>query len=103
MKYWYIVLSLSFILFSCLDEDTSEKENKLKARVANDSTQVGGRKIINAGSVSQYTGKPGRLIVVAENTEYTNEIEYISKAPERNGPKTTMKSFQKNLNLKLKN
>jgi hypothetical protein len=77
MKNWLAILFLSVILSSCLDEVKSEKETKSKAEIAQDSTQQGGRKIINAGSVSQYTGKPGRLIVVAEPTEYIKEIEFL--------------------------
>lgn len=74
MKYLLAILSLSIILSSCLDESSPEKETKSKAELAKDSTLQGGRKIIDAGSVSQYTGKPGRLIVVAEPTEYIQEI-----------------------------
>ncbi|PWH85182.1 DUF4837 family protein [Brumimicrobium oceani] len=79
MKNWWFILFLGFILTSCLDGDNSEKksETQSKAEIAQDSTQKGGRKIINAGSVSQYTGKPGRLIVVAEPTEYIPEIETL--------------------------
>ena len=77
MKYLLAILSLSIILSSCLDESSPEKETKSKAELAKDSTLQGGRKIIDAGSVSQYTGKPGRLIVVAEPTEYIQEIEFL--------------------------
>lgn len=77
MKYLLAILSLSLLFSSCLDEGTKKKDEKTKVEIAQDSSQQGGRKIINAGSVSQYTGKPGRLIVVADPTEYVPEIEVL--------------------------
>lgn len=77
MKYCLAILSLVLVLTSCLDESKPGKENSTQVEIALDSTQKGGREIINAGSVSQYTGKPGRLIVVAEPSEYVDEIEFL--------------------------
>ncbi|WP_107038444.1 DUF4837 family protein [Brumimicrobium mesophilum] len=77
MKYCFAFLSLLLVCSSCLDENQPKNETSTQAEIAQDSTQKGGRKIINAGSVSQYTGKPGRLIVVAEPTEYIDEIAFL--------------------------
>lgn len=77
MKYWLAILFLSVIFSSCLDESNSGNKSNSTVKIAQDSTHKGGREIINAGSISQYTGKPGRLIVVAKPTEYVEEIEYL--------------------------
>ncbi|HLV42830.1 MAG TPA: DUF4837 family protein [Brumimicrobium sp.] len=76
MKNWLIFITTCLVLFSCLDEEAPKEKNTDEVNVEKISHQ-GGREIIDAGSKSQYTGKPGRLIVVAENTEYTDEIAYI--------------------------
>lgn len=75
MKYWYVLIVLGIVLSSCLDnKPTSESKSKGKRTANVEKTHKGGREIINAGSQTQYTGKPGQLIVVAENTVYVAEI-----------------------------
>nr|WP_299206774.1 DUF4837 family protein [uncultured Brumimicrobium sp.] len=80
MKHWFSLIILSLVLFSCLDEQSGRKGSDAKAKqkkIFDESKHEGGREIIKAGSISQYTGKPGRLIVVANNTEYTDEIAEV--------------------------
>src|SRR5690554_5569 len=76
MKHWLTLIAVSLILFSCLDDDPIKENPKVK-KTFDEKSHKGGREIIKAGSVSQYTGKPGRLIIVAKNTEYTNELAYV--------------------------
>jgi hypothetical protein len=76
MKHWFALIALSLMLFSCLDETPIKGETTEKKKF-DEANHKGGREIIKAGSISQYTGKPGRLIIVAENTEYTVEIAAV--------------------------
>lgn len=76
MKHWFTLIAVSLLLFSCLDEESAKKKSSEK-KVFDEKTHKGGREIIKAGSISQYTGKPGRLMIVSENTEYTDEIAEI--------------------------
>lgn len=82
MKYWLTFLSLSLILFACSDEQKpTDKKDKKQTEVKKPkdslSQEKNSRRIIDAGAVSQYTGKPGRLMVVAEPAEYVDEIEHL--------------------------
>jgi len=76
MKYLLTLIAVSLLLFSCLD-DTPINESPKANKTIDEKTHKGGREIIKAGSISQYTGKPGRLIIVSKNTEYTNELAYV--------------------------
>ncbi|MBW7867144.1 MAG: DUF4837 family protein [Brumimicrobium sp.] len=77
LTYWLFFLVLITILVSCLDghKTTNNGKNKTKKVALKDLKS--GRDIINAGSETQYTGSPGKLIVVTENTVYTNEIKNL--------------------------
>lgn len=71
---------LLFFLFACGGEkvvETDKEGTNKVVRTHNEKTAKGGRDIINAGAVTQYTGKPGQLVVVAENTVYIDEIEQL--------------------------
>lgn len=79
MKFWFVFASLCLLLFSCMENTSTEaktKDSKNKEKVKQEIKE-GGRRIINAGSTSQYVGKPGRLIIVAESSEYTDEIAQV--------------------------
>ncbi len=68
------------LLSSCLDnspiQQKTDQSNKKKQK-RNQAIKDGGRQIINAGSTSQYVGKPGRLVVVIKSSEYTDEIANV--------------------------
>lgn len=85
MKNWTLIISIVLLMTSCLDEPSKE-ESQDKEKAHEDQTKIeraenlvnkDGREIIDAGSLSQYTGKPGRIIVVSEPTDYVDEIEYV--------------------------
>ncbi|WP_165779319.1 DUF4837 family protein [Brumimicrobium salinarum] len=81
MKYYYLLLFTAFILFSCGDstETLTRKDNKKQQSLQNNNNEIptDDRQIIKKGSISQYTGKPGKLIIVAENTIYTKELKVL--------------------------
>lgn len=59
-----------------MDNAPHKAEGKSKKKTYT-KKNVGGYEVINAGATAQYTGKPGQLIVVADKTEYTEEIEEL--------------------------
>ncbi|RFC55513.1 DUF4837 family protein [Brumimicrobium aurantiacum] len=77
MKYWLTILTITLLFSSCLDEETQQVEEKQKSEKKQDTVPRSPRDIIKLNAVSKYTGKPGRLIIVAESTEYVKEIEEL--------------------------
>lgn len=79
MKYWFALASLCFLLTSCMDNPSTEGKTKKSENKKKEKQEIkeGGRRIINAGSSNQYVGKPGRLLIVTESSEYTDEIANV--------------------------
>lgn len=76
MKYLLPIIFACFIFSSCMD-NAPHKEGAKKQKKSYTKKKVGGFDVINAGATAQYTGKPGQLIVVADKTEYTDDIEEL--------------------------
>ncbi len=71
------ILFLLTLLFSCKDSENNGVDvNSVDQEVSDDSEYKRVR-IVDGKSVSQYVGKPGRLMVVAENGFYTEEIAHL--------------------------
>tara|TARA_B100000508_G_scaffold137355_1_gene131574 strand:+ start:92775 stop:93917 length:1143 start_codon:yes stop_codon:yes gene_type:complete len=65
------------ILTSCLDEGKPDSK-PTEPIVKQDSTRGYKRiRIVDGKSISQYAGKPGRLMIIADNGMYTDEIQQL--------------------------
>gem|GEM_PF-418114 len=72
------VISMA-LLIACenMDEEKDQKNNDKVAQSNATSSSYKRIRVIDGKSTSQYTGKPGRLFVVAENTIYTDELKQL--------------------------
>lgn len=79
MKFWFVLASLCLILSSCADNSSDAGKTKKSNGKEKQQQEIkeGGRRIIDAGSMNQYVGKPGRLVIVTESSEYTDEIATV--------------------------
>lgn len=75
MKNIFFLLILFLFLSAC--KETTKKGDENSGKKMTTSSSEGGRTIIDAGSTSQYTGQPGRLMIVADNTVYTDDIQEL--------------------------
>jgi hypothetical protein len=69
MKYLIFIVSLSFLFSACTESNSGKKK----------TTSPSAQKIITSGiykgnSTLQYTGKAGELVVVCDNTIFTDEV-----------------------------
>ncbi|MDX1651151.1 MAG: DUF4837 family protein [Brumimicrobium sp.] len=69
MKYLLILLTVFFALMACKTDNSKKIKNDNNANLKPDSSGV-----VQGNSMAQYTGKPGQLVLVAENTVLTEEI-----------------------------
>lgn len=74
---WSILIVLCLVLTSCLDGVSNDKDSASSSKKVNVKDHKGGRVLLDAGSTSQYTGQAGRLMVVADNTVYTDEVKEL--------------------------
>lgn len=72
MKYYLGIIALVFLMFSC-SEDSDKKKKSGKSRSSVEKELKDGM-ILDGNSTALYTGKPGQLVVVSENTIYTDEV-----------------------------
>src|SRR5690554_3436999 len=77
MKYILYIGVLCLILTACLDSTSPATEKQNQTNVTKRKLEKVERSVINAKSNSQYIGKPGQLIIVAEPTEYVDEIQAL--------------------------
>lgn len=75
MKYYLGIIALIFVLFSC-SEETKKKTNSGKSHPSVKKELKDGM-ILDGNSTALYTGKPGQLVVVSENTIYTDEVAVL--------------------------
>lgn len=75
MKYYLGVTVLILLLFSC-----SQSENKKDGSKGSKTTTTKKLKdgmVLDGKSTALYTGKPGQLVIVSENTIYTDEVAVL--------------------------
>ena len=69
MKYFLFLISASLLLGACSEDRSSKKKSKSPS-----SQKIITSGIYKGNSTLQYTGKAGELVVVCENTIFTDEI-----------------------------
>lgn len=74
-RFGYILLFF-LTAFSCEDNDDVNSENGT-IQNPSEAQEYKRVRIVDGKSISQYVGKPGRLMVVAENGFYTDEIAQL--------------------------
>lgn len=75
MKYYLGVVILSLILFSCSQQE--DKKDKTSGKKSSAKKELKDGMILDGHSTALYTGKPGQLVVVSENTIYTDEVAVL--------------------------
>lgn len=75
----YVTFSSLFFLFLLIITSCQEANNKNldTQTIVRESKATDARGIIQGKALSKYVGQPGRLIVVAENTVFTDEISRL--------------------------
>ncbi|MEX1191321.1 MAG: DUF4837 family protein [Brumimicrobium sp.] len=70
-KFLGLIIFIS-MLFSCGEESESNKEKGGKSTNPKSTKKTEG--VIDGKSISQYTGKPGQLVIISKNTVLTDEV-----------------------------
>jgi hypothetical protein len=72
MKYYIGIVVLFAFLFSC-----AEKEEKKDGSSTGAVKELKDGMILDGKSTALYTGKPGQLVIVSDNTIYTDEVAIL--------------------------
>jgi len=75
MKYYFGIVVLLCFLASCIQDDN--EKNGAKDSKSNLKRELKDGMILDGKSTALYTGKPGQLVVVSENTIYTDEVAVL--------------------------
>lgn len=72
MKYYLGIALLFMFLFSCSGDKKKKDDSKVKVK-----QELRDGMVLDGKSTALYTGKPGQLVVVSENTIYTDEVSHL--------------------------